>query len=160
MGRILRPYLSFGTLYWHHWLRCDFTGSAKSRLGKQTSQLSLAKTLCMGSAWVWLLAGTIKWTLLCVTLWSVFQYPVTYALYSIVFLGTYSRWSECSQVTYWQMERSSVITNWSSCASISAQVVVPWARGSPHSWKLLVSSSMAGYRIQYGHLNSQDTCSP
>ena len=50
MGRIPRPYLPFGAIYWHHWLRRDFTGSAKSRLEKQTSQLSLAQTLCMGSA--------------------------------------------------------------------------------------------------------------
>ena len=81
MGTIPRPYLPIGALYWHHCLSRDFTGSAKCPLEKQTSQHSLAKTLCMGSAWVRLLAGTIKWTWACVTLWSVFQYPVTYELF-------------------------------------------------------------------------------
>ena len=33
---------------------------------------------CMDSAQVWLLAGPIKCNWPSVTLWSVFQYPVTY----------------------------------------------------------------------------------
>ena len=56
----------------------DFTRSAKPALEKQTSQLSPVMQQCMDSARVWLLAGPIKCNWPSVTLWSVFQYPVTY----------------------------------------------------------------------------------
>ena len=46
------PYLLNGTLSWHHGLSHDFTGSANCSLEKQSSQLSLTKTLWMGSALV------------------------------------------------------------------------------------------------------------
>ena len=55
-------------------------GRAKSALEKQTSQLSPLMQQCMGSVLVWLLAEPIKSNWPNVTLWSVFEYPVTYMI--------------------------------------------------------------------------------
>ena len=76
-GWISDPYLPSSALHGSHCLSRDFTRSAKPALEKQTSQLSPVMQQCMDSAWVWLLAGPIKCNWLSVTLWSVFQYPVT-----------------------------------------------------------------------------------
>ena len=77
-GWISDPYLPSSALHGSHCLSRDFTRSAKPALEKQTSQLSPVMQQCMDSAWVWLLAGPIKCNWPSVTLWSVFQYPVTY----------------------------------------------------------------------------------
>ena len=79
-GWISDPYLPSSALHGSHCLSRDFTRSAKPALEKQTSQLSPVMQQCMDSAWVWLLAGPIKCSWPSVTLWSVFQYPVTYTL--------------------------------------------------------------------------------
>ena len=77
-GWISDPHLPSSAPHGSHCLSRDFTRSAKPALEKQTSQLSPAMHQCMDSAWVWLLAGPIKCNWPSVTLWSVFQYPVTY----------------------------------------------------------------------------------
>ena len=78
-GWISDPHLPSSALHGSHCLSRDFTRSAKPALEKQTSQLSPVMHQCMDSAWVWLLAGPIKCNWPSVTLWSVFQYPVTYS---------------------------------------------------------------------------------
>ena len=79
-GWISDPHLPSSAPHGSHCLSRDFTRSAKPALEKQTSQLSPAMHQCMDSAWVWLLAGPIKCNWPSVTLWSVFQYPVTYVI--------------------------------------------------------------------------------
>ena len=76
-GWISDPHLPSSAPHGSHCLSRDFTRSAKPALEKQTSQLSPAMHQCMDSAWMWLLAGPIKCNWPSVTLWSVFQYPVT-----------------------------------------------------------------------------------
>ena len=93
-GWISDPYLPSSALHGSHCLSRDFTRSEKPALEKQTSQLSLVMQQCMDSAWVWLLAGPIKCNWPSVTLWSVFQYPVTILKYNTVI--TTSQVSSCS----------------------------------------------------------------
>ena len=56
----------------------NLQGQQNSFLEKQTSPPSLVIALCMCSVRVWPLAGPIKWNRPSVTIWSVFQNPVTY----------------------------------------------------------------------------------
>ena len=67
-----------------HCLSHEFTGLAKLMitLEKQTSQPSLVIALYMCSVRVWPLAGPIKWKRASVTIWSVYQNPVTYFFWS------------------------------------------------------------------------------
>ena len=76
-GWKLGPYLPSSVLHGSHCLSHDFTWLAKPALEKQTSKLSLLMQQCTGSVWVWLLAEPIKCNWPSVTLWLVFQYPVT-----------------------------------------------------------------------------------
>ena len=76
-GWISDPYLLSSALHGSHCLSHDFIWSAKPALEKQTSQLSPLLQQCTGSVWVWLLAGPITSNWPNITLWSVFQYPVT-----------------------------------------------------------------------------------
>ena len=76
-GWISDPHLPSSAIHGSHCLSRDFTWSAKPALEKQTSQRSPLMQQCMGSEWVWLLAEPIKSNWPNVTLWSVFEYPVT-----------------------------------------------------------------------------------
>ena len=73
----LGEYLPSRTPHGSHCLSHAFTGSAKLALEKQTSPPSLVIALCMCSVQVWPLAGPIKWNRPSVTIWSLFQNPVT-----------------------------------------------------------------------------------
>ena len=85
-GWISDPHLPSSALHESHCLSRDYTRSAKPCLEKQTSQFSPVVHQCMDSAWVWLLAGPIKCNWPSVTLWSVFQYPVTNGYSYVVWL--------------------------------------------------------------------------
>ena len=60
-GWISDSYLPSGALHEPHCPSHDFTCLAKPVLEKQTSQLGLLIQQCMGSVWMWLSAGPIKW---------------------------------------------------------------------------------------------------
>ena len=76
--------VSYSIPHGAHCLSHEFTGSTKLALEKQISPLSLIITLCMCSVQVWLLARPIKWNRPNVTVWLVFQNPVTIMLSALV----------------------------------------------------------------------------
>ena len=113
-GWISDPHLPSSAPHGSHCLSRDFTQSAKPALEKQTSQVSPAMHQCMDSAWVWLLAGPIKCNWPSVTLWSVFQYPVTYIANAYEFHNHYN-YLQSTDRNFWQVYHSSTTLSKLSC---------------------------------------------